>query len=55
MEKHTAKMWTNRALQRTVSPAADVTYGRDDEVLVWRENQVNNGIGKWVRPHLADG
>ena len=51
MEQHMAKLRIDRALPHAVPPAANVTYERNDEVLVWREKQVNNRIGEWVGPY----
>ena len=54
MEQHMGKLRIDRALRHAVPPAADVTYERNDKVLVWREKQVNNRIGEWVGPYPVD-
>lgn len=45
----------NRSLEHAVPAAANVIYGRDNEVFVWPEDQGNNCIGEWVGPHFDDG
>lgn len=48
MEHHMEKLRTEPALRHAVPQAADVTYERNDEVLIWREKKVNNRIGEWI-------
>lgn len=49
-----AKMRTERAPKHDGSPATGVTSERDEKVLLWRVNQVNNHIGEWVIPHHVE-
>lgn len=49
-----AKVRIDRALHHAVPPAADVTYERNDEVLIWREKLLSNRIGEWVGPYPVD-
>ncbi len=48
MQKHMAKMRVARALKHAVPGASDRLYQPGDQVLVWRERQVNNRIGEWI-------
>lgn len=41
-------MRTNSALRHKVPAAADETYERDEKVLVWPKNQINNRIEEWM-------
>ncbi len=41
-------MRVSRALKHAVPSARDRLYQPGDQVLVWRERQVNNRIGEWV-------
>lgn len=43
-----AQMRTNCALRHKVPAAADETYERDIEVLVWSETHNNNRIDEWI-------
>lgn len=47
-------MRIQRALWHAFTSAADVTFKKHGQVLVWRENQVNNCIGKWVGLQVVD-
>ena len=50
MEKPMSKMRINRALRHAVPTAANRSYGRGDQVLVWREKIVEHRIGEWLGP-----
>lgn len=39
-----------RALYHSVPPASNRTYQPGDQVLVWKEQVVNNRIGEWLGP-----
>lgn len=54
MKKYLAKIRTDRALRHAIPAAAYVTYEQGEEILVWREQQVNNRIGESVGPHVVD-
>lgn len=46
MEQHMAKLKVNRALGHAVPPSSDILLNVGQNVLVWRERQVNNRIGE---------
>lgn len=41
------------ALKNNTPPAADSIYYPLDNVLVWREKQVENRIGEWLSPFVV--
>lgn len=47
---HMALMRTVHALRHIIQPAADQTYEKGDQFLVWRKNLVTKRIGEWVGP-----
>lgn len=55
MEKKMATLRVQRALRHKVPPAADVVHEIGDQVLVYREKQVNNRIGEWLGPFQVKG
>ncbi len=48
------KARVSRALKHQTPTASDTIYVPEDQVLVWRENVVNNRIGKWLGPYVVD-
>ncbi len=54
MAKHMDKARVSRALNHQTPTASDTVYVPGDQVLVWRENVVNNRIGKWLGPYVVD-
>ena len=53
MSEHLARAKVKRALHHNPPPSADQTYQPGDEVLVWRENQVEYRIGEWIGPYTV--
>ena len=53
MSRHFADNKIQRALQHNTPPAADRDYSPGDQVLIWRENQVENRIGEWIEPYTV--
>eukprot|EP00171_Calliarthron_tuberculosum_P022143 IDg22143t1 len=43
----------SRAMRHAIPAAADNSYEPGDQVLIWREKQVNNRIGEWLGPHTV--
>ena len=54
MASQMAKARVSRALKNTTPTAADDVFTPGDQVLVWRENVVNNRIGEWLGPFVVD-
>eukprot|EP00171_Calliarthron_tuberculosum_P018350 IDg18350t1 len=50
MQQHMTKNRIQRAFRHSVPAAADRHYQPGDQVLVWRENVVNNRVGEWLGP-----
>ena len=50
MSEHLAQAKVKRALQRNPTPSTDQTYEPSDEVIVWREKQVEQRIVEWTGP-----
>lgn len=48
-------MKITKALKHSLSTAADKGYQPGDDVLVWRERQVNTRIGEWIGPFKLFG
>eukprot|EP00171_Calliarthron_tuberculosum_P022450 IDg22450t1 len=55
VSKHMGKLRIARALRHAIPPAADISYEPGEQVLVWREKQVNNRIGEWMGPKTVHG
>lgn len=55
MDKHRVSLHVNRALRHKVPPAAKIVFEVGDQVLVFREKQVNNRIGEWLGPYIVRG
>lgn len=55
MDSQMALLRVNRALRHDVPPASDSVYEIGDQVLVFREKQVNNRIGEWLGPFTVCG
>ena len=53
MSQHLARAKVKRALHHKPPPATDHTYEPGDEVLVWREKQVEHRIGEWLGPYTV--
>ncbi len=54
MQKHMAKMRVIRALKHPVPSAIDRIYEPGDQVLIWRERQVNNRIFECIGPFSVE-
>lgn len=54
MKNYMAKLQAGRALRHAIQVAADVAYERNYEVLIWREKQINNRIGRWKGPYIVE-
>ena len=50
MEEQMAKLRVKRALHHATPNAVHQTYQPGDQVLVWREKQVESRIGEWIGP-----
>ena len=50
MEQQMAKLRVRRALHHATPGAAMQVYQTGDQVLVWREKQVEHRIGEWIGP-----
>eukprot|EP00171_Calliarthron_tuberculosum_P023746 IDg23746t1 len=53
MSKHMGSLRISRALRHAIPASADTSYEPGDQVLVWREKQVNNRIGEWLGPFIV--
>ena len=51
MSGYLARAKANRAMKHNSPPSSDQTYQPGDDVLVWREKQVENRIGEWLGPY----
>lgn len=55
MDKQMTTLRFNRALRHNVPPAADTVHQVEDQVLLFREKQVNTRIGEWLCPFILKG
>lgn len=55
MEQHMAQLKVTGALTLGTPAAANQSYEPGDQVLVWRERQVEHRIGEWVGPFVVIG
>ena len=53
MSQHLARAKVKRPLLHKPPPATDHGYEPCDEVLVWREKQVEHRIGEWLGPYTV--
>lgn len=54
MNAHMAKLRIQRALKRRTGTLKDACFQPGYKVLAWREKMVNNRIGEWMGPSIAD-
>lgn len=55
MDSKIAHISKQRALCHSVSVPVDTPHNTGDQVLLYREKQVNNRIGEWVEPFIVKG
>eukprot|EP00171_Calliarthron_tuberculosum_P007692 IDg7692t1 len=48
MSRHMGSLRVSRAMRHAIPAAADNSYDRGDQVLIWCEKPVNNRIGEWI-------
>lgn len=54
VSKQIALLRVQRALRHAVPPSFHNFYQPGDQVLVWRENVINNRIGEWLKHFIVE-
>ena len=54
MAMHMSKMRVGRGRKNAVPQATERVFKPRDQVLVWREKQVEHRIGEWLGPFTVD-